>query len=41
MSEQKPNGHAAPQQNDQNPSFSLQRAYLKDLSLELPNANHE
>jgi len=38
MSEQQSNGHAAPQQNDQNPSFSLQRAYLKDLSLELPNA---
>jgi len=37
MSEQKSNGHAA-QANDQTPSFNLQRAYLKDLSLELPNA---
>jgi len=40
MSEQPSNGQAAPTQPqaDQNPSFNLQRTYLKDLSLELPNA---
>lgn len=26
--------------NNDNPSFNLQRAYLKDLSLEVPNAPH-
>jgi len=35
---QKANGQTAPQQTEQGPSFSLQRTYLKDLSLELPNA---
>jgi len=40
MSEQKPNGQAASNhaQAESAPSFSLQRTYLKDLSLELPNA---
>jgi len=38
MSEPVSNGHAAPQANANTPSFGLQRAYLKDLSLELPNA---
>jgi len=38
MSEQKTNGHAAPQAAENTPSFGLQRTYLKDLSLELPNA---
>jgi len=40
MSEQKTNGQAAPSnpQDPQHPSFSLQRTYVKDLSLELPNA---
>jgi len=40
MSEQKPNGQAASSspQDPQNPSFGLQRTYVKDLSLELPNA---
>jgi len=40
MSEQKPNGQAASNnpQDSQNPSFGLQRTYVKDLSLELPNA---
>jgi len=44
MSEQTPNaaaqanGQAAPQQTANAPSFGLQRTYLKDLSLELPNA---
>jgi len=40
MSEQQANGQAAPSnaQDPQSPSFSLQRTYVKDLSLELPNA---
>jgi len=40
MSESTSNGQAAPghAQDAQNPSFSLQRTYVKDLSLELPNA---
>jgi preprotein translocase subunit SecB len=35
MADQDPNTH---QTGDQSPSFNLQRAYLKDLSLEMPNA---
>lgn len=30
--------HAAHNSGDQNPSFNLQRTYVKDLSLEMPNA---
>lgn len=29
-----------PNSQDKNPSFALQRTYLKDLSLEMPNAPH-
>lgn len=29
-----------PNSQDNNPSFALQRTYLKDLSLEMPNAPH-
>ncbi|MGB6104863.1 MAG: protein-export chaperone SecB [Pusillimonas sp.] len=36
MSEQKQNNQA--EQGSQDPSFSLQRTYVKDLSLEMPNA---
>jgi preprotein translocase subunit SecB len=36
MSEQTPNSHDQQASND--PSFSLQRTYVKDLSLEMPNA---
>ncbi|NYT58006.1 protein-export chaperone SecB [Alcaligenaceae bacterium] len=36
MSEQKQNNQEA--QASQDPSFSLQRTYVKDLSLEMPNA---
>lgn len=36
MAEQKQNSDASQESND--PSFSLQRTYVKDLSLEMPNA---
>jgi preprotein translocase subunit SecB len=36
MAEQKQNSDAG--QENQDPSFSLQRTYVKDLSLEMPNA---
>src|SRR5690606_22434240 len=36
MADQKPNNQDA--QDTQDPSFSLQRTYVKDLSLEMPNA---
>jgi preprotein translocase subunit SecB len=36
MAEQKQNSDASPENQD--PSFSLQRTYVKDLSLEMPNA---
>ncbi|MGE4370005.1 MAG: protein-export chaperone SecB [Burkholderiaceae bacterium] len=36
MAEQTPNSHD--QQSGNEPSFSLQRTYVKDLSLEMPNA---
>ena len=36
MAEQKQNSDAS--QESQDPSFSLQRTYVKDLSLEMPNA---
>ena len=33
-----PNSQAAPDGLDQTPAFQLQRVYLKDVSLEMPNA---
>ena len=38
MSEQNQNNQGAQAQDAQAPNFSLQRTYVKDLSLEMPNA---
>ncbi len=38
MAEQNQNQNAQGNQESQDPSFSLQRTYIKDLSLEMPNA---
>lgn len=38
MAEQNQNQNAQGNQESQEPSFSLQRTYIKDLSLEMPNA---